>query len=66
MWTFLPALKDVAYITTLQWHRCFVDEAQRILRAHERSSKPKFGALRSLICPGIEAQQVRDHSMPSN
>ena len=38
--------------------RCLVEEAQRILKAYDRTAKPKFGALRSLICPGIEAQQV--------
>lgn len=43
--------------------RLFVDEAQRILKAYERSTKPKFGAFRSLICPGMEAQQVRRHTV---
>ena len=38
--------------------RCLVDEAQRILKAYERTVKPKFGTLRSLICPRVEAQQV--------
>ncbi len=38
--------------------RLFIDEAQRILKAYEKSTKPKFGALRSLLCPGMEAQQV--------
>ena len=41
--------------------RCLVEEAQRILRAYERTAKPKFGTLRSLICPGVEAQQVSNH-----
>ncbi|CAL5222894.1 g5323 [Coccomyxa viridis] len=37
--------------------RCLVEEAQRILKAYDRTAKPKFGTLRSLICPRIEAQQ---------
>ena len=39
-------------------YRYVVSEAQRILREFERSAKPRFGALRSLICPGMETQQV--------
>ena len=35
-----------------------MEEAHRILKAYDRTAKPKFGTLRSLICPRVEAQQV--------
>ena len=45
-------------------YRYVVSEAQRILREFERSAKPRFGALRSLICPGMETQQVLKLTQP--
>ena len=45
-------------------YRYVVSEAQRILREFERSAKPRFGALRSLICPGMETQQVMKLTPP--